>query len=142
MLMKYMPTDIQSEFDRLGRVVDEIFRGRTEAPTNWTPRVDIQSTAEALVFHVEVPGFVEKDLEVELTGGYLTIRGHRERESKDEKANFVHVERMWGSFTRQFPLPVGFEAEKVHAVAKDGLLVITVPRKEKALPRKVAIKKN
>ena len=141
MLMKYMPADIQTEFDRLGKLVDDVFRGRLDAPTQWIPRVDIKETPAEVTYFCEVPGFKEQNLEVEIAGNFLTIRGHRELEELEEKASYVHVERRRGNFYRQFPLPVGLKTDKVSALYKDGVLTVTVPREEKLMPHKVSVKK-
>ena len=141
MLMKYMPADIQTEFDRLGKLVDDVFRGRLEAPTQWIPRVDIKETPTEVTYFCEAPGFKEENLEVEITGNFLTIRGSRELEQLDEKASYVHVERRWGNFYRQFPLPIGLKTDKVSAQYKDGVLTVVVPREAKLVPHKVSVKK-
>jgi HSP20 family protein len=103
------------------------------------PTVDVKDTQNEFVFVVELPGVNERDIEVEVVGDNLTIRGKREFSSEEKKDDYVRIERNYGSFLRTFALDVPVKPEKVTATFKDGLLTVSVPKAEGVTPRKVAV---
>jgi HSP20 family protein len=130
--------DIQGEVNRLF----DTFLGRsTGAPGTgrWLPAVDMSETKDELVLTVEAPGVREKDVSVSITGDLLTIKGERhwQEESKDQK--FLHVERAYGQFERMVQLPMAVQSDKVKAAYRDGVLTITLPQREEAKPKQIAV---
>lgn len=103
------------------------------------PDVDVKETPEAFVFKADVPGLKEKDLEIALAGNRLTLCGKREEERREEKETYFATERVYGSFTRTFTLPVGTDAEHTVAALKDGVLTVTVPKIAAAQPKKIPV---
>ncbi len=103
---------------------------------------DVKDTPEAFVFQADVPGVQEKDIEVQLHGNRLTIRGKRETEEKKPGHTYYTYERSYGSFARTFTLPESADIENVKADLKDGVLMVTVPKKAKEQPRTVAVNKS
>jgi len=101
---------------------------------------DVKDTPEAFVFYADVPGLKEKDLEIQLSGYRLTIRGKREAESKLPGHNYYAYERSFGSFARSFTLPESADTQKVTADLKDGVLTVTVPKKASEQPRTITVK--
>ena len=105
------------------------------APTTWTPAVDVAETEEAIVLHVELPGMKQEEIDIELTGDTLTLRGER----KTTTEGFARIERRSGKFARSFTLATPVQSDKVSAAYRDGILEITLPKSEETKPRKIAV---
>lgn len=105
------------------------------------PAADVYESDGELTVELEVPGFDEKELEIELADHTLSISGERREESeKKEKALRLH-ERLEKSFERRFELPVDVDGEHVRAEYTKGVLTVHVPKTAQAEPRKVEIAK-
>ena len=109
-----------------------------------TPKVDVAETEKGLEINAELPGIDQKDIELDLTDGVLTLKAeHREeKENKDEKKHYHVVERSRGSLMRRFALPFEPETDKVQASFDKGVLKVIVPRSAAAAKsvKKIAIK--
>jgi HSP20 family protein len=112
-----------------------------EAIPAWAPRMDLRESKDKVRVQVDLPGLDKKDISVDLKEGVLSIRGSRvaEHEQQDTEHTWHRVERSWGSFERQVRLGEGYDAEHVKAEYKDGVLTVTVPKKESAQPKKIDI---
>jgi HSP20 family protein len=110
----------------------------------WVPPVDIKETENELIFKADVPDIDMKDIDVRMENGTLTVRGERKFESQDGTGGWHRVERSYGTFERVFTLPDTVNTEGVKADYKNGVLTITLPKKEVAKPRqiKVELSKN
>ncbi len=139
MLMKYMPLDLQSEFDRLGKMIDDVTRGQAEKTWLWHPRVDIRETSKELVIEMEVPGFKKDDIDVQVTGNVLMIQGTRERVHEKSELHYLLREREYGTFVRKFPVTGDYNFDKIRADLKDGVLVLSLPRTQTVLPKKIPV---
>ncbi|MBB6412541.1 Hsp20/alpha crystallin family protein [Mesorhizobium sangaii] len=123
----------------MSRLVDDMFRGFdsrlpslgrfSSAGTGW-PSVEISETDKEIRVTAEIPGMEEKDIEVLLDDGVLTLRGEKHAEAEDRERQFS--ERFYGRFERRIPL--GFEVveDKVAADFRNGVLSVTLPKSEKA----------
>jgi HSP20 family protein len=132
----------EREFDRLFRDPFTTFGGEREAESStrpWAPPVDIFETENSIVLKAELPGIDPKDVEVRIEDNTLYLKGERkfEKETKDE--NYHRVERSYGSFARSFSLPNSIDADKVAAEYKDGVLNLTLPKREEAKPKTIRI---
>lgn len=142
------------ELDRLQNEVNRLFDGYTGPQTDgrasgaavsplsgrmWSPAVDIAENENELVLYAEVPGLKQADIDIELTGDTLTIRGERKFENDERKDNFLRVERSYGRFQRSFTLGVPIDADRVAASYRDGVLEIHLPKSETTKPRKVPV---
>lgn len=105
----------------------------------WTPAVDIRETENALVLKADLPEMKLEDLDIRLENGTLTLKGERKFEKKEEDRGYHRIERSYGSFVRAFSLPEYADAENVSADYKDGVLTVTVPKKEVAKPRAIKV---
>ena len=108
----------------------------------WTPAVDIRETNEAFVVEAELPGMSKGDVDVTFEDSVLTISGERTFEDEGdegEEKNYRRIERRYGSFSRSFTLPREVNGDAVKAAFKDGLLTVTVPKKEQVKPRTIKI---
>lgn len=127
----------------LQREMESLF-GQTAWPSNgqdlWAPAVDVEETADALVFRAELPGMSREDLEVELEDGVLTIAGEKKYEKKEENAQGLLYERRWGTFSRRFTLPRAVAADGITADLRNGVLEIRVPKAEEAKGRKIEVR--
>lgn len=91
--------------------------------------VEVKENSKSYLFHVDVPGFKEKDVEVFLDGSYLIIKGHREIEKEKKTETYYLNERSFGSFTRSFLLPEQANQDAIRATLKDGVLTVEVDKK-------------
>jgi len=126
---------------------EDFFGGRSPLAGFWDgdhqgflPAVDIRETEDRVVLEAELPGVDPKDVEVQVEGDWLLIRGQRKHE-KDEKTSSYHrLERTHGSFERRFTLPGGVDSARVEATYKNGVLTVEVPKKEEARTRTIQVK--
>lgn len=102
--------------------------------TSWSgaPLVDIVERDDAYEVSAELPGLDEKNIEVRLTDGGLTIRGEKQEEKQEKKRDYHVRERHFGTFERYFTLPDGVDVDKIEASFKKGVLTITMPKKPEA----------
>jgi HSP20 family protein len=120
--------------DAVTRLMAEPSAGRP-----WAPAVDILETEDAILLKADIPDVKIEDIDIRVENNTLTLRGHRKFE-KDEKVKGWHrLERSYGEFVRSFALPNTVDTEKVGADYKDGVLVVTLPKKEAAKPRQVKV---
>jgi HSP20 family molecular chaperone IbpA len=105
----------------------------------FVPAADVYETEKEFVFEVEVPGFDQKELEIEVTDHTMTVRGHREAETaKSEQTLRLH-ERLETAFERSFQLPPEADGELVKATFGKGLLILHVPKVAQPIQRKIPI---
>ena len=124
--------------NRMDRLLNKISDEETPTLTStWAPTTDIVETKDGLVLRCELPGINEKDVNVEIENGVLTISGERKFEEKTQDKNFHRVERAYGKFVRSFTLPPNVVTDNVKATFTDGLLEMTLPKKEEAKPKKI-----
>jgi HSP20 family protein len=105
----------------------------------WVPPVDILETENELVLKADVPDVEMKDIDIQMENGTLTVRGERKFEEKKNGGGWHRLERGYGSFERVFTMPDTVEAENVKADYKNGVLTITLPKKEVAKPRQIKV---
>jgi len=121
-----------SSFNRSGD--NELMRGA------WSPSVDIYENKDQIVLEAELPGMRPEDVDISIENNVLTIHGERKFEKKDEQDNFHRVERSYGSFTRSFTLPPTVTSENVDASFDNGVLKLSLAKREEAKPRRIEIK--
>jgi HSP20 family protein len=130
--------------DQFNRLFNESFRTHPEesALTTWAPAVDIYETPNELVVKADLPDVNEKDIDVRVENNLLTIRGERKFEKSVSEENFLRVERSYGAFSRSFSLPNTVNAEAIGAEYKNGVLTVTLPKREESKPRQVKVTVN
>lgn len=123
----------------VNRLFDDVFRGfGSSLPTVGTPAafggswpsVEISDTEKEIKVTAEVPGLEQKDIEVLLTDGVLTLKGEKRSESEDKDRQFS--ERYYGRFERRIPLGVEVKEDQVDATFRNGVLTVTLPKTERA----------
>ena len=115
---------------------------RRELTWQAAPAVDITESDKAYEITAELPGMDEKNIEVKLANGGLTIKGEKSEEKEEKKKDYYLHERHFGSFERCFRLPDGVDAEKIEATFKKGVLTVTLPKTAEAqkAEKKIAVK--
>ena len=111
----------------------------TLARSEWLPPVDITETEAAYRIDVELPAVAADDVNVSVKAGVLTVSGERKSESESDEGKRHRVERRWGRFSRSFRLPDNVDESRIEARAKDGVLYVTVAKKEQARPRRIEV---
>lgn len=136
----------RSQFDRL---FEDFFgdegpagRGEAAAVPAISPSLDVAESDKSFEISVELPGVAEKDLDVTVSEGVLSIKGEKRSESEEKDKNFHRVERSYGSFERRLTLPADADAEKIDAGFANGVLTVTIPKAEgaKETVKKISIK--
>lgn len=105
----------------------------------WAPSVDIYENKDQIVLEAELPGMKQEDFDLSIENNVITLRGERRFEKTDESDNYHRVERSYGSFTRSFTLPQTVSAEDAKAEYNNGVLRVTLPKREEAKSRRIQI---
>ncbi len=137
--------DIGSLQERINRMIDDTIK--TLYPTDgeglekgtWAPAVDIYETNDSFVVSADLPGLNKDEIQIDLKDNTLTLKGEKKFEEKVSKDNYIRVERAYGSFVRSFTLPQNVDPEKIKAKYKDGVLEVTIPKKEEAKPKQIKV---
>src|SRR5262249_11353356 len=128
------PATFRSFEDAIARMLSEPRGGRP-----WSPSVDIYETENELVLKADLPEVKADDIEVRVENQTLTLKGERKFEKDDSVRGYHRIERNYGAFVRSFTVPATVDPEKVKAEFKNGVLSVTLPKKEAAKPRQVKI---
>jgi HSP20 family protein len=136
-----------THFDPLANIrlfEDAFTRLFNEPQTNrpWTPAVDIYETENDLVVKADLPDVDLKDIDVRVENQTLTIAGERKFEKQDAAKGYHRIERSYGNFTRSFAVPNSFDTDKIAASFKNGVLSVSLPKKDAAKPRQIKIESN
>ena len=138
-LVSYDPfRNFRSLQGEINRLFDRDFDDSSGQLTQWPMRVDIREDENQIVIKADVPGMEQKDINVNIDNGQLTISGERKSETRDENAH--RIERSYGRFSRSFSLPSAVDEGKISAAYKDGVLTVTLPKAESAKPKQIAVK--
>jgi HSP20 family protein len=142
--MRSFNTMSLSHYDPLAnlRLFEDAFtRMLSEPQTNrpWAPAVDIYETENELVLKADLPDVDLKDIDVRVENQTLTISGERKFEKQDTTKGYHRIERNYGTFVRSFSLPNTFDTEHIAAEFNNGVLSVTLPKKEAAKPRQVKV---
>jgi len=105
----------------------------------WVPAVDIVESELNITIKAELPGVEPENVSIFLENNVLTLKGHRESEKEVRKENYYRMERATGSFARSFTIPVSIDSDKVTADFKNGLLTITLAKRESASSRTIQV---
>lgn len=131
------PTGVRLFQDSLSRLFSE------PASRPWSPAVDIYETENELVLKADIPDVDAKNVGIQIENGTLTLKGERRfEEQQNGHKGFHRIERSYGSFVRAFSLPDTVEGEKIKADYKNGVLTVTLPKKEVAKPKTINVEVN
>jgi HSP20 family protein len=131
-------TDLQQTINRIFEPFDE---GFTKI-INWAPSVDVKDEAHQYTIHADLPGVDTKNIDVRIENGVLTIKGHKESKTKEERDNYLCIERSEGTFFRSMNLPNTADATKINAKVKNGVLEIVIPKAKESTSHKINIKEE
>ena len=133
-----------SHYDPLANLrvfADAFTRMITEPQSNrpWAPSVDIYETENELVLKADLPDVDLKDIDVRVENQTLTIEGERKFGQSVDTKGYHRIERSYGSFVRSFAVPNSFDTEHINAGYSNGVLTVTLPKKEAAKPRQIKV---
>ena len=120
--------------DAFGRLLSEPAASRP-----WSPAVDIYESENELVLKADVPDVDLKDINVNVENQTLTVSGERKFEKEDGGNGYHRIERGYGAFSRSFAVPGVYDVEHIAATYKNGVLTVSLPKKETAKPRQIKI---
>ena len=118
---------------------DPFFGGRQM--TAFSPAFEVKETQDAFIVKADLPGVTEENLDIGVHNNVLTVSGTRSAEERKEGESYALYERQFGSFTRSFGLPDLANGENISANLANGVLTLTVGKKEAAKPRKISLNK-
>ena len=127
--------------DQINRVFNNVLERGTDDSnlTSWAPAVDIFETEHELVVKADLPDVDSKDLDIRVENNILSIRGERKFEKKVSEDKYLRVERAYGSFSRSFSLANTVNPEAIKADYSNGVLTLTIPKREEAKPKQIKI---
>lgn len=143
--------DSWNPFRELERIQNEMNRlfdfSITRAPEKgtalyeslWAPAIDIHETKDSIVVKADLPGLKKEEIDVQVDGPSLVIKGERKHESEQKENGYLRTERAYGSFYRELSLPSTVDASNMKASYKDGVLELVLPKKEEAKPKKINV---
>jgi HSP20 family protein len=127
----------------------QTFRGFEDALTRffnephsnrpWSPAVDIFESENELVLKADIPDVDLKDIDVRVENQTLTVAGERKFQKNDSVKGYHRIERNYGNFVRSFSIPNSFDTDSINATYRNGVLTVTLPKKEAAKPRQVKV---
>ena len=141
--MENLFEDLDRTFDRFfGRPLMRKYRERTGLPSIRGPACDLRDLGDKYLCELDVPGLSKDDVEIEVREDRLSIKGEAKRETKEEGEDYVRQERSFRSFSRELPMPEDVVSEDAEATLKNGVLKVTLPKKEpeKKKGKKIEIK--
>lgn len=131
----YSPTNSSASIDPFQAL--HFFEQAANRP--WSPAVDILETGDAVTLKADLPDVKTEDIDIRVEDGTLTLKGSRKFANDETVKGYHRIERRHGEFVRAFALPSSVESDKVGADYKNGVLTITLPKKETAKPRQVKV---
>jgi HSP20 family protein len=135
---------MERDFDRLFSEMDRAFRDVAMPAVGWSfetpvPAADVVETADAVTVRMDLPGHDAKDIHVNVENDVLTVRSERKTETQEKGETLHRCERSYGLYTRSFALPATVDAQKAEARYENGVLSVTLPKREDARPRAIAV---
>ena len=144
-MIKYDPfrelRSLQDEVNRLFNTgVSRSGNGEDIVRGAWSPSVDIFENQDKIVLEAELAGMKPEEVDISIENNVITLKGERKFEKTEDKDNYHRVERSYGSFVRSFTLPRTVVSDEAEASFDNGVLSITLPKREEAKARKIEIK--
>ena len=131
--------------DAMDRLFDDAFTRpfslMREGGTAWSsPAIDMYQTDNEVVVKAALPGMKADEVQINVTGDILTLRGELKREEEKKDRSWHVREHRWGAFERSITLPTGVISDKAKADFENGILTITLPKSEEVKPRTIIVK--
>jgi HSP20 family protein len=128
--------------DRMTRLIDETLSRiwkEEVAQGVWSPAVDIVERGNEVMLKVDLPEVSQSEIDIRVEEGTLIIQGERKFIKESAEANYIQIERPYGTFRRTFSIPRSIDQESIKASYKDGVLRIVLPRKQETQPKQIAV---
>lgn len=125
--------------DELDRIIGGVL-GESGRPATLGYRVDVREDSEHVYVEAELPGLASEDIEITLDDGTMTIAGEKKFEREESQENYTVRERRYGKFNRTFELPSVVDEDQVRATLKDGVLLVTLDKREELKPKRIEVK--
>jgi HSP20 family protein len=127
--------------DMVSRMFDDWLSPRMAGEARgWSPAMDMIDRKDEIVLRADLPGLEQKDIQVNVENGMLTIRGTREGEHEAKEDDYYCCERWAGSFSRTITLPPGVDPDMINATFKNGVLEVHVPKSAKAAGKSIEVR--
>ena len=140
----YPFTDLMSLRQAMDRLFEDSFvrPSRALGPSGEvaTPALDVYQTPNDIVVKAALPGLKPKDVDIDITGETLTIRGESKAEQEIKKEDYLYQERHYGALSRSVVLPSGLKPDKAEATMENGILTLTIPKAEEVRPKAITVK--
>jgi len=111
----------------------------SERDRPWAPPIEMMEKEDRFIVKAELPGVRKEDIDLQLTGDTLNIKGERKAESEVKEENYYCCEHSYGSFFRSITIPSSVDAKKIEASYNDGILEVTLPKAPEAKPKKIEV---
>ncbi|TWJ32994.1 Hsp20/alpha crystallin family protein [Geobacter argillaceus] len=142
-IVKYNPfRDLRAMQEQMNRLLDMAWNreiGEELKEGIWQPPVDIYEDENSVVIKAELPGVDQKEIDIRIEDNTLTLRGERKHSQEVKKENYHRVERFYGTFQRSFSLPHTIDQEHVKATCDQGVLTVTLPKREEKKPKQINV---
>jgi len=137
-----------SELMSLRQAMDRLFEDSFVRPSRGVaalgevaaPALDVYQTPTEIVVKAALPGLKPEDVNIDITGETLEIKGERKAEQEIKKEDYLYQERRYGAYSRSVVLPSGLKTDKAEATMEDGILTLTIPKVEEVKPKKISVK--
>ena len=131
--------------EAMDRLFDDAFTHSLSMRDSWsasTPAVDMYQTDDELVVRASLPGIKADEVQINITGDVLTLKGEVKHEDERKEKSWHIREHRWGAFERSVQLPTGVMSDKAKADFDNGILTITLPKSAEAKPKTITVKTN
>ena len=141
-------SDPFSELESLQREMNKLFDfsftrnplgGSTLLGGQWAPAIDVYESRDDILVKADLPGLTKDEIQVSVQNSNLIIKGEKKKDLEVKEENYFKTERFYGSFYRTVQLPAQVDSDKVDAKYEDGVLSLTLPKKEEAKPKQITI---
>ncbi len=137
-----------SELMSLRQAMDRLFDGSFVQPSHAlatlseaaTPALDVYQTPNEVVVKAALPGIKPEDVNIDITGDTLTIKGETKAKQEIKRDDYLYQERRYGTFSRSVVLPGGLKPDRAEATMDDGVLTLTIPKAEELKPKSIKVK--
>lgn len=136
----YRQTSFPAALRDLEDHLNRVFREDRSQTAPWRPEIDLVETADAYVIHADLPGVTRENIDIEVDGDTIALRGERAREELADGASHRHLERGHGRFERVLRVPErSIDPEGVAAQYRNGVLTVTLPKRAEAKRREIPV---
>jgi HSP20 family protein len=138
-LIEDLQSDLNRFFDSSLLNMSKDFSPVEASISNWLPHTDIHDSGDKLVVKTDLPGLDKNDIEVTVQGNTLFIRGEKKHEDNTQDIGYLKSERYFGQFERALPLTDDIDQGKIDASYKNGVLTVTIAKREEAKPKQITV---